>query len=62
MQHEYDCFNETSTLISFAQYTKNMQGGSIVARYDFPPEETTNDSILPNSISEIMFEKACAKK
>lgn len=62
VQHEYDCFNETSTLISLTQYTENMQGGSVVNTYTRQPAQTTNDSILPNSINERLFKTACSKK
>lgn len=62
IQFEYDCFNETSTILSFTKYTKNMQGGIVVDTQTRQTAETTKESIRPNSIGESVFEIACGKK
>lgn len=62
IQSEFECFNETSTILSFTKYTKNMQGGIVVETQTRQTAETTKESIRPNSIGELVFKVACGKK
>jgi hypothetical protein len=62
IQREFDCFNETITILSFALYTENMQSGSAINTYTFQPAKTTNEPIVPNSMGESVFKIACDKK
>ena len=61
-QHEYDCVNETSRFLSFANYTEHMQTGSVVYSFTFKPTDPDVVAILPNSNGESVFKVACGKK
>ena len=58
-QKEYDCKEETSRILAFINYSKNMGAGEAVyssgALHDEP------DPIAPRSVNESLFKLACAK-
>jgi hypothetical protein len=59
---EYDCVNVTKKYLASNFYSENMQKGQLIRGATYPDNETTNDPIVPNTLDESAWEKACGKK
>ena len=58
---EYDCEEQTRRFLDVCFYSKNMQGGKIVFSAANIKTDTA-ESIIPNSMDDVVFKIACGKK
>ena len=60
LHNEFDCEEDTSRTLDIYSFSGNMRGGDKV--YSLSNIKDERKSILPESIEEIIFKRACAKK
>ena len=58
---EYDCINAQSRTLSIADYSENMQEGTVAYTNTFNPPDIWRP-VIPNTISEALWKSACGKK
>jgi hypothetical protein len=59
MQEEYDCKEDTSKLLTFNQYSKNMGAGEVVYASGAAHGEPV--PVAPDSVADVKFKVACVK-
>ena len=58
-QFEYDCKEETSNLLAFIEYSKNMGDGEVI--YTAGNSHTGPRPVAPGSLMATLFKTACGK-
>ena len=58
-QHEYDCNEETSRMLTFNEYSKNMGQGEVV--YKSGNTHAEFEPISPDSLLKTLFKLVCGK-
>ena len=58
-QHEYDCKEETSRMLTFNEYSKKMGQGEVV--YSLGNVHAEFEPITPGSLMATLFKVACGK-
>jgi hypothetical protein len=62
VRRAFNCLEESSAAISFAQYSGSIGEGSVVTSGEVKESELQWNSVVPGTLSENLWKIACGKK